>query len=47
MKVVDMEVIIDLLQANNIHKISTTFIQMLGSWVLYPLDVEYLLSTGW
>lgn len=41
----DMEVIIDLLQPTEIHKINTTFIQMLGSWVLYPLDVEYMIST--
>ncbi|NVO20681.1 MAG: family 20 glycosylhydrolase [Bacteroidetes bacterium] len=40
----DMDVVIDLLQACNIHKITTHFIQRINSWVLYPLDVEFSTS---
>jgi hexosaminidase len=40
----DMEAVIDLLQPIKIRKISTTFIQLISSWVLYPIDVEYYTS---
>jgi len=40
----DMEVVIDLLKAETIRSIRTNFIQMIGAWVLYPVDVEFFVS---
>lgn len=40
----DMDVIVDLTRLEDIRKISSTFIQLIGSWVLYPAEVEYFTS---
>ncbi|MBK7031371.1 MAG: family 20 glycosylhydrolase [Bacteroidales bacterium] len=41
----DMEIVVDLITPSDLHKISTTFIQSIGSWVIYPVEVEFLLSS--
>lgn len=46
----DMEIVIDLLAEAQLHTISARFLQSIGAWILYPLDVEYLTSldgTSW
>jgi hexosaminidase len=40
----DMEIVVDLLQPESCSKISTTFIQNSGSWVLYPVEVIFSTS---
>ncbi len=40
----DMDLVIDLLQTVLISSISMSFIQDIGSWVLYPVEVEYFTS---
>jgi hexosaminidase len=41
----DMEVVIDLLKPEPINTISTTFIQDVSAWVMYPTEVQYYTST--
>jgi len=40
----DMEVVVDFLKPVAFSKISTSFIQDIGSWVLYPIDVIFSTS---
>lgn len=40
----DMEVIIDLLKQETINSVSTTFIQDISAWVMYPAEVRYYTS---
>jgi hypothetical protein len=39
-----MEVVIDLLKPEPVNRIGTTFIQLISSWVIYPLDVDFYTS---
>lgn len=41
----DMEIVIDLQKPETINSISTTFVQDLSSWVMYPVEVKYFTST--
>jgi hexosaminidase len=43
-KSTDMEVVIDLVKPATASNISATFLQDIASWILYPLNVDYLIS---
>lgn len=40
----DMEVVVDLLKPESVNRIGTTFIQLISSWVIYPIDVDFYTS---
>ena len=42
---VDLDAIVDLGELQVIHKVSTGFIQDVGSWIFFPIEVTYYLST--
>jgi predicted alpha-1,2-mannosidase len=42
---VDLDAVIDLGRMQSIHEISAGFIQDAGSWIFFPLEVTYYLST--